>query len=39
MIRKARLYVLAEDEEDVLSGRKEPEPLVIRANAGECYSF
>ncbi|KGA96589.1 multicopper oxidase [Alkalihalobacillus alcalophilus ATCC 27647 = CGMCC 1.3604] len=33
---EARLYVLAEDEEDVLLGRKEPEPLVIRANAGEC---
>lgn len=33
---EGRLYVLAEDKEDVLAGRKEPEPLVIRANAGEC---
>lgn len=33
---EGRLFVLAEDEEDVRSGRKQPEPLVIRANAGEC---
>jgi manganese oxidase len=33
---EGRFYVLAEDEEDIRSGRKEPEPLVIRANAGEC---
>lgn len=33
---QGRLYVLAEDEEAVLKGEKEPEPLVIRANAGEC---
>lgn len=33
---QGRLYVLKEDKEDVLAGRKEPEPLVIRANAGEC---
>jgi len=33
---EGRLYVLAEDEKDVLAGRKEPEPLVLRANAGEC---
>ncbi|MGG1247906.1 multicopper oxidase domain-containing protein [Bacillus spizizenii] len=33
---QGRLYLLAEDEEDVLSGRKPPEPLTIRANAGEC---
>ncbi|AVX19703.1 Multicopper oxidase with three cupredoxin domains (includes cell division protein FtsP and spore coat protein CotA) [Carboxydocella sporoproducens DSM 16521] len=32
---EGRLYVLAEDEEAVLSGQKVPEPLVIRANAGE----
>ncbi|ARU62038.1 copper oxidase [Tumebacillus avium] len=31
-----RLYVLAEDEADVRAGRKPPEPLVIRANAGDC---
>jgi FtsP/CotA-like multicopper oxidase with cupredoxin domain len=33
---EGRLFVLAEDEEAVLSGEREPEPLVIRANAGEC---
>lgn len=33
---EGRLYVLAEDEDAVLSGEKPPEPLVIRANAGEC---
>lgn len=33
---EGRMLVLAEDEEDVLAGRKEPEPLVIRANAGDC---
>lgn len=33
---EGRLFVLAEDEEAVRSGKKEPEPLVIRANAGEC---
>ena len=36
---EGRLYVLAEDEEDVRSGRKAPEPLVLRANAGECIRF
>lgn len=33
---EGRLFVLAEDEKDVLAGRKPPEPFVIRANAGEC---
>lgn len=33
---EGRLFVLAQDEEDVRAGRKAPEPLVIRANAGEC---
>ena len=33
---EGRLYVLEEDKEDILSGKKAPEPLVIRANAGEC---
>lgn len=33
---EGRFYVLAEDEADVLAGRKQPEPLVIRANAGDC---
>ncbi len=32
---EGRFYVLKEDVEDVLSGKKDPEPLVIRANAGE----
>jgi manganese oxidase len=32
---EGRLYVLKEDVEDVLSGKKDPEPLVLRANAGE----
>ncbi|TSI06690.1 multicopper oxidase domain-containing protein [Lysinibacillus sp. BW-2-10] len=36
---EGRLYVLAEDEEDVRCGRKKPEPLVIRANAGEVVRF
>ncbi|GAB6137453.1 hypothetical protein [Halanaerobaculum tunisiense] len=27
---QGRLYVLAEDEEDIRAGRKEPEPLFIR---------
>ncbi|MBB6449218.1 hypothetical protein HNR44_001167 [Geomicrobium halophilum] len=33
---EGRIFVLAEDEEDIRAGRKHPEPLVIRANAGEC---
>lgn len=33
---EGRIYALAEDEEDILSGKKKPEPLTIRANAGEC---
>ena len=36
---EGRLYVLKEDLEDILSGKKEPEPLVIRANAGEAIHF
>lgn len=32
---EGRIFVLAEDEEAVLSGKKAPEPLVIRANAGD----
>lgn len=36
---EGRLFVLAEDKEDVLSGRKPPEPLVIRANAGDCVKI
>ena len=30
------MYVLAEDEAAVVSGAKKAEPLVIRANAGDC---
>ncbi|MER7443877.1 SdrD B-like domain-containing protein [Micromonospora avicenniae] len=33
---KALMYVLAQDEQAVRSGTKKPEPLVIRANAGDC---
>jgi manganese oxidase len=33
---QGRLFVLMEDLEAVLRGEKEPEPLVIRGNAGEC---
>lgn len=36
---EGRLYVLMEDVEDVMAGRKEPEPLVLRANAGEAIRF
>lgn len=36
---EGRLFVLAEDEEDVLAGRKKPEPLFIRANVGECVDI
>nr|WP_106778843.1 multicopper oxidase domain-containing protein [Lysinibacillus timonensis] len=36
---EGRFYVLAEDYEDVLTGRKNPEPLVIRANAGDVIRF
>lgn len=32
---EGRIYVLAADEAAVLSGAKKPEPLVIRANAGD----
>jgi hypothetical protein len=30
------IYALAEDEAALLAGTKKPEPLVIRANEGEC---
>lgn len=33
--RNGHMFVLAEDEEDICSGKKQPEPLFIRANAGE----
>ena len=33
---KGLMYVLAEDEAAVRAGTKKPEPLVVRANAGDC---
>jgi len=36
---EGRLFVLAEDEEAVRTGAKDPEPLFIRANAGECVEI
>ncbi|MCM3790838.1 multicopper oxidase domain-containing protein [Domibacillus indicus] len=33
---KGRIYVKDEDIEDVLSGKKEPEPLVLHVPAGSC---
>ena len=33
-----RLYVLTEDVRAIHSGEKLPEPLVVRANAGECIN-
>lgn len=32
---QGRLFVLKEDETDILEGRKKPEPLILRANAGD----
>ncbi|MBM6618198.1 multicopper oxidase domain-containing protein [Bacillus suaedaesalsae] len=36
---KGRIYVLDEDLDDVLSGKKEPEPLVLHMNAGNCIAI
>jgi hypothetical protein len=33
------LFVLKEDEKEVLEGVKKPEPLVLRANLGECIEI
>ncbi|MBA3327355.1 MAG: multicopper oxidase domain-containing protein, partial [Solirubrobacterales bacterium] len=33
-----QIFVLAQDVEDVLAGRKQPEPLAIRANVGDCVA-
>lgn len=33
---EGRIFVLKEDKEAVLTGVKEPEPFVIRANVGDC---
>lgn len=32
---EGRIFVLKEDKEDIIAGKKKIEPLVIRANAGE----
>ncbi|MGD1837792.1 MAG: hypothetical protein ACPKPY_07010, partial [Nitrososphaeraceae archaeon] len=34
-----RIYVLDEQKEQILNGSKEPEPLVIRAELGECIEI
>lgn len=36
---EGRFYVLKEDEADIRAGRKKPEPLYIRARAGECIEI
>lgn len=36
---QGRLFVLKSDEAAVLAGTKKPEPLVIRANEGDCVDF
>lgn len=36
---EGRIFVLKEDKEAVLKGEKEPEPFVIRANAGDCIEI
>lgn len=36
---EGRIFVLKEDEYAVRSGKKEPEPFVIRANVGDCIEI
>jgi manganese oxidase len=36
---EGRMFVLKRDEAAVLAGTKEPEPLIIRANEGDCVDF
>ena len=36
---QGRLYVLDKDVDAVMAGTKEPEPLFIRVNAGDCINF
>ncbi len=36
---EGRFYVLAKDEAAILNGTKKPEPLFIRAKAGECIEI
>ncbi len=36
---EGRMFVLKRDEAAVLAGTKQPEPLIIRANSGDCVDF
>jgi len=36
---EGRIFVLEDDKEDVLSGKKPIEPLIIRANVGDCIEI
>lgn len=36
---EGRIFVLKDDKDDILSGKKEPEPFVIRANVGDCIEI
>src|SRR5262249_59384202 len=36
--QNGKIYVLAQDKADVLSGKKPAEPLAIRANIGDCVA-
>ncbi len=36
---QGRIMVLDKDVDDVLAGRKEPEPFFFRANVGDCVNF
>jgi hypothetical protein len=36
---EGQVFILEEDLEDVLTGKMNPEPLVIRANVGECVNI
>ncbi|WP_408957762.1 multicopper oxidase domain-containing protein [Natrinema sp. 74] len=36
---KGQVYVLEEDVADVLTGKMNPEPLIIRANVGDCVEI
>jgi hypothetical protein len=34
-----RLFVLAEEADDIINGKKEPEPLIMRAEMGDCITM
>ncbi|MBA2442070.1 MAG: hypothetical protein H0V53_06645 [Rubrobacter sp.] len=36
---QGRMLVLDKDAEAILAGRKDPEPLFVRVNAGDCVNF